>query len=228
MKYPCEIISDGAMTTLTGAPLDVKAARCANSYVANAIASQVFEITMRGPKIKITGEYTIAICGADLSPCINGEAITNNRNYVVSNGDIISFGECKNGIRAYLARGKSASKGRPYFLPTSNVLQVSSAPEFELLPKHLVAALFSQEFTVSALADRIGAQLEQLLANELSPIITSPVIPGTVQLTPDGRLIVLLAGCQSTGGYPRVLQLNFEALSIMAQLGSGAALQFCR
>jgi allophanate hydrolase subunit 2 len=49
-----------------------------------------------------------------------------------------------------------------------------------------------------------------------------------VQLTPDGRLIILLADCQTTGGYPRVLQLSFEALSVMAQLGPGAELQFRR
>jgi allophanate hydrolase subunit 2 len=74
----------------------------------------------------------------------------------------------------------------------------------------------------------MGAQLDQRLANELDDIITSPVIPGTVQLTPDGRLIILLADCQTTGGYPRVLQLSFEALSVMAQLGPGAELQFRR
>jgi len=66
------------------------------------------------------------------------------------------------------------------------------------------------------------------MGNELDAIITSPVIPGTVQLTPEGRMIILLADCQTTGGYPRILQLGFEALSVMAQLGPGAELQFCR
>ena len=108
------------------------------------------------------------------------------------------------------------------------MLQVSPAPEFEQLPQHLVASLFSHKFTVSVLANRMGAQLEQRLVNELDAIITSPVIPGTVQATPDGRLIILLADCQTTGGYPRVLQLSLEALSVMAQLGPGAELQFRR
>lgn len=228
MKYPCEIISDGAMTLLTSVPLDIKAAHSANSYVCNSASNQVFEIALHGPKIKVTGEYAIAICGADLSPCINDERINNGQAYVVSKGDIISFGENRSGIRAYLARGESAGEGIPYVLPTSNVLQVSPAPEFEQLPQNLVASLFSHKFTVSALANRMGAQLEQRLANELDDIITSPVIPGTVQLTPDGRLIILLADCQTTGGYPRVLQLSFEALSVMAQLGPGAELQFRR
>jgi allophanate hydrolase subunit 2 len=107
-------------------------------------------------------------------------------------------------------------------------LLVSPAPEFAQLPNHLAAALFSCKFTISKLTNRMGAQLEQRLDNDLRPIITSPVIPGTVQLTPDGRLIILLADCQLTGGYPRVLQLSFEALGIVAQMPAGAALQFRR
>ncbi|MBC8368893.1 MAG: biotin-dependent carboxyltransferase family protein [Planctomycetes bacterium] len=228
MKYPYEIIANGAFTLPTTKPLDIWAARCANSFVGNAQSCSTIEVCVLGPTIKILGEYVIAICGADLSPQLNGTDILNNNAHAVKRGDILSFGETRSGMRAYIALGDGFSDGNAYALPTSNVLPVSAAPEFELLDVHLRAALFSYKFTISKLANRMGAQLEQRLDNNFSPIITSPVLPGTVQLTPDGRLIILLADCQLTGGYPRLLQLRREALNIMAQLTPGAALQFRR
>ncbi len=228
MKYPYEIIANGAFCFDTLKPLDSLAAKCANSLVGNVQAEPILEICITGPTLKILGDYVIALCGADMSPQLNGADIFNNTAYAVKHGDIISFGETKNGLRAYLALGATKCEHTPYTLPTSNVLQASPAPEFTQLPDHLAAALFSYKFTISKLANRMGAQLEQRLDNDLSPIITSPVMPGTVQLTPDGRLVILLADCQITGGYPRVLQLSFEALDIVAQIPAGAALQFRR
>ena len=60
-------------------------------------------------------------------------------------------------------------------------------------------------------------QLEQIIENNLRPIITSSVMPGTVQLTPSGKLIVLMKDCQTTGGYPRILQLKETSINVLAQ-----------
>ena len=51
------------------------------------------------------------------------------------------------------------------------------------------------------------------------------MLPGTVQLTPSGRLIVLMRDCQTTGGYPRVLQLTEKAISILSQKAIGKTLK---
>ena len=59
--------------------------------------------------------------------------------------------------------------------------------------------------------------LEELLENELTPIITSLVQPGTVQLTPAGNIIVLMRDAQTTGGYPRILQLSEQAMNQLSQ-----------
>ena len=67
-------------------------------------------------------------------------------------------------------------------------------------------------------SNRIGYKLsraEGLFANE---IITAPVQPGTVQLTPSGTLIVLMRDAPVTGGYARVLQLLDEAIDQLAQM----------
>ena len=64
-------------------------------------------------------------------------------------------------------------------------------------------------------------QLEPLFQNSLEPILTSPVLPGTIQLTPSGQLIVLMRDCQTTGGYPRVLQLTEKSINILSQKTTG-------
>jgi allophanate hydrolase subunit 2 len=69
-------------------------------------------------------------------------------------------------------------------------------------------------------------QLVETLTNTLKPIITSLVLPGTVQLTPSGKLIVLMRDCQATGGYPRVLQLSESAINILAQKFTGNIIHF--
>ena len=47
------------------------------------------------------------------------------------------------------------------------------------------------------------------------------VFPGTVQLPPDGRPIVLLADAQTIGGYPVVGQVIEADLPLAAQLRPG-------
>jgi allophanate hydrolase subunit 2 len=228
MKHAFELIDSGLQTLVTTTPLDITAAHCANSFVGNAPTAAVIEVTLMGPKMRFIDACVIAICGAELSPTLNGSAIENNKAYAVKMDDVLSFGKNRDGLRAYIACGDEMRNGSIYQLPKTILLKAAPAPEFAQLPAATVAALFSYKFTVSKLANRMGAQLEQRLENDLAPIITSPVMPGTLQLTADGRLIVLLADCQITGGYPRILQLSSGALNVIAQLGPGAALQFCR
>ena len=51
------------------------------------------------------------------------------------------------------------------------------------------------------------------------------VFPGTVQLPPDGRPIVLLADAQTIGGYPVIGQVIEADLPLAAQLRPGEAVR---
>jgi allophanate hydrolase subunit 2 len=55
---------------------------------------------------------------------------------------------------------------------------------------------------------------------------TAPVLPGTVQCTPDGTLIILMRDAQTTGGYPRILQVSDEGLNILGQKSTNECFQF--
>jgi allophanate hydrolase subunit 2 len=72
----------------------------------------------------------------------------------------------------------------------------------------------------------MGYQLKEPIKNRLPQLLTSAVLPGTVQLTPSGKLIVLMRDCQVTGGYPRILQLSRKAINGLAQKSTGDTLQF--
>lgn len=107
-------------------------------------------------------------------------------------------------------------------------IEVFEGPEFHLLNSQKQEQLFNSYFHLSKNYNRMAFQLEESLENELDSILTSPVIPGTVQLTPDGKLIVLMKDAQTTGGYPRVLQLSKKAIFQLAQKKQKAKVQFLR
>jgi len=104
-------------------------------------------------------------------------------------------------------------------------LEAFRGPEFNQLSAAQQEQLTNTIFTVSKNNNRMAYQLEPLLKNALQPIITAPVLPGTVQLTPKGSLIVLMRDCQTTGGYPRVLQLTAASINALAQKSIGKPLK---
>ena len=105
-------------------------------------------------------------------------------------------------------------------------LRVFPGPEYHLLSEKEKVLLASTEFSVDKNNNRMGIQLQERIENNLIPIITGPVIPGTVQLTPLGNQIILMRDCQTTGGYPRILQLSDEAMNIISQKVLGDKILF--
>ncbi|WP_455675753.1 5-oxoprolinase subunit C family protein [Pradoshia sp.] len=89
------VISSGAM--------DQIAHRIANMLVLNEEDDETIEITMTGPEIRFQEDAVIAITGGDLSPSVNGQAVTMYRPLIMKEGDVLSFGRTVQGIRAYLA-----------------------------------------------------------------------------------------------------------------------------
>jgi KipI family sensor histidine kinase inhibitor len=85
-------------------------------------------------------------------------------------------------------------------------------------------AIWSRSFRASSRSDRMGLRLdgEPLpCAGHDASMKSVAVFPGTVQLPPDGRPIVLLADAQTIGGYPVVGQVIAADLPLAAQLRPG-------
>ena len=108
----------------------------------------------------------------------------------------------------------------------TDLIKVFKGPEFNLLTPKQQDFILGNMFTITK-NNRMGYQFktDSNLKNKIE-ILTSSVMPGTVQLTQSGKLIALMNDCQTTGGYPRVLQLTDEAISVLAQKNTSQKIKF--
>lgn len=105
-------------------------------------------------------------------------------------------------------------------------LEVFRGPEYDMLEDRQLEWLFGREFTIAKENNRMAYQLVETIPGHSRTMITSATLPGTVQFTPAGKLIVLMKDGQTTGGYPRVLQLSGTAICILAQKKFGDIVKF--
>ena len=108
----------------------------------------------------------------------------------------------------------------------NNILKVYKGPEFSLLSDGQLTEIFAKPYTVSKENNRMAYQLSELISGHSHSMLTSGTLPGTIQLTPAGRMIILMKDGQTTGGYPRILQLSEESISVLAQNEYGDELKF--
>lgn len=105
-------------------------------------------------------------------------------------------------------------------------LEVFKGPEWDYFTYEQKQMMLNNSFSISEDSNRMGMRLKESYFQHDLSILTSPVLPGTVQCTPDGRLIVLMKDAQTTGGYPRIFQLTEKSLSLIAQKTAGEHITF--
>ncbi len=89
-------------------------------------------------------------------------------------------------------------------------------------------ALYLQQFELSSAANRMAAPLRglPLAIEDAGSLISEPVVPGSVQLPPDGQPVVLLAEAQTVGGYARIAHVASIDLARLAQRLPGSVIRF--
>ena len=109
--------------------------------------------------------------------------------------------------------------------PPSTHIRVYKGPEFNWLTEEARKALLSTPIKICEPSNRVGLRTETTFAlreeYRLTEMLSSGVMPGTVQLTSSGEAIILLADGQTIGGYPRVLQCSQSSLRSLGQLRAG-------
>lgn len=126
-------------------------------------------------------------------------------------GDVIPYMECKESI---------APLEKPFVgqnRVVDSVLEVYQGPEYPILADKDLEKLFSKSLSVAKENNRMAYQINETISGHTISMLTSATLPGTVQLTPSGKLIVLMKDGQTTGGYPRILQLSDNAICVLAQ-----------
>lgn len=106
------------------------------------------------------------------------------------------------------------------------VLRVTPGPEAE---EAGIEALCSDIYTINPESDRMGLRLAgRAVADNHGDILSSPVVPGVIQVPSDGKPLLLFCEAQTTGGYRRLAMVTEEDLSLAGQLRPGAKVRFRR
>ena len=144
---------------------------------------------------------------------------------ITSAGVILKGERYTTGIKTYgESKGVRVQQKHKESIVDQSVIQVFKGPEYESLSKESKEQLRQGVFSVAS-GNRMGIELKDPITTQVTKIVTGPVLPGTVQLTPSGKLIVLMRDCQVTGGYPRIVQLTEQAINSMAQKKQGDSIQ---
>lgn len=100
-----------------------------------------------------------------------------------------------------------------------NEIRLCRGPEYGEFSLQDINGMVSKTFDVSVDSNRMGYRLEgdNLEGTTSGNIISSGVIPGTIQVPKSGSPIVLMSDSPCTGGYPRIAIVHPDDLGSLAQ-----------
>lgn len=112
-------------------------------------------------------------------------------------------------------------------VPVKTGIHFIPGAEYDLLDEASQSILNDTKFVISSNSDRMGFRLQGTPLRLIQPVemVSTGVTRGTIQLLPDGQLIILMADHQTTGGYPRVGHITSADFSILAQKEPGQTIQ---
>lgn len=106
-------------------------------------------------------------------------------------------------------------------IPKQPIIKIRRGPEFQTLYK--TSQVLLQEGLICTLGDqsnRMGSLLQgpKLICNPSYLVKSVGTIPGMIQLTSSGQMIIVLQDGQTTGGYPRIAYMTQSSLDIFNQI----------
>jgi antagonist of KipI len=213
------------------------------------LAGKNDELTMTAPNAG--GRAWLAISGGIDEPVVLGNRSTDLRgNFgghegrALRDGDVLPLGATKSinerrfEIADHLERRLqtaapwisewSAPAGWAATAARDAVLRIIKATDWDRFTPDAQRSLLTSAFTVSADSDRMGARLEGPGLPRVTPgdLLSEAVAPGTLQVPPNGKPILLLGDCQTIGGYPKIAHVITVDLPLAAQLWSGETVRF--
>ena len=108
---------------------------------------------------------------------------------------------------------------------SKKTLFANYGPDWDLLTGEIKKQITSEIFFIKS-QNRMGYRLTSELKNDFCNLRSKVVIPGIVQFTPGGEIIIATADCQVTGGYLQILLLTNDSLSNLVQKSEGSEVKF--
>jgi antagonist of KipI len=123
-----------------------------------------------------------------------------------------------------------AGRGMPETLrPTygAHTLHAVAGPHVKRLSPEGRSFLFGAPYRLSRDSDRMGYRLEgPMLPTSGEELLSFGLVSGAVQVPRNGQPILLMADCQTAGGYPVVATVVSASIPIAAQLLPGDEVRF--
>jgi 5-oxoprolinase (ATP-hydrolysing) subunit C len=229
-----------------------------NSLVGNLPEIPALEIALKGPRLRATSDVGCVLFGAPFEAECDGKRIETGRTFTLREGEELRIGGTADGSRAYLCvRGGFAAPtilqsqssltplrgGETLACEPSRIVS-RFAPEVmaPFLHDYFVSALpgpqaswfdetqfFEKQFVIAPASNRMGLRLQgQALTMPQRELVSEPVAPGAVQVTPDGQCIVLGVDGQTIGGYPKIAHVIQAHLPWLGQIRPGDRLFFSK
>jgi antagonist of KipI len=145
-------------------------------------------------------------------------------------GDQLSLGEFRQSETAAAAGISSWTAPHDWASPASRhpSLRFIRGVDWNRFNDVTIQLFTNQQFTVSPDSDRMGVRFDgsELKREDETDLISEAVAPGTIQVPPSGKPILLLGDCQTIGGYPKIAHVITVDLGIAAQLRAGDGVRF--
>ncbi len=241
-----------------GGAADRAAWMLGNALVGNPPDALALEVTLLGPSLRVEHPTVAVVQGAAFEPKVNGVPVTPGYTFALHADDVLTVGGTPTGARGYLCVAGgfdgptvlgSRSGLAPLIAGDTLPCPAATGPVGRSLPPTtdpttlgaldgrqadwFAAGFFERVYTVAPASDRMGVRLlgEPLTRRPQSSkweLVSEPVAPGAVQVTNDGRPVVLGADGQTIGGYPKVAYVVRADLDTVAQLRPGRQVRFRR
>ena len=198
---------DGPLAIVTDKPFDVEAAELANLAVGNPLEAPVIECAMVVPKVRT--KLTTVWVGPD--------AVVRRE---------LPIGKIQGGLRGYVACGAGVS---PAFRPPKGRRDAGTTRTIVAIAGPHDIGLHEVECEVTPQLDRVGIRLRPLKPIAVSAPADLPSCGmqcGTVQLHPDGSLMVMGPDHPVTGGYLQPMTVISSERWKLAQLSPGGRVRF--
>lgn len=141
-------------------------------------------------------------------------------------GDNVLCGPPPPGVAKLVGRALPSSAHPPY--SPAPTLRVVLGPQADRVSTEAIETLVRGRYTVSPQSDRMGYRLNgpPLVHAGAPDIVSDATPPGAVQVPANQQPILLMADCQTTGGYPKIAVVISVDLPLAAQLLPGDSIGF--
>jgi biotin-dependent carboxylase-like uncharacterized protein len=109
-----------------------------------------------------------------------------------------------------------------------NRIRALPGPEYHEFSPEAQQAFWRSAWKLSPQSNRMGYRLQGRELNRVKPreLLSHGLVPGVIQVPPNGQPIVLMADAQTTGGYPRIACVIEADLYQLAQIRLGEPIHF--